>query len=73
MTRVQFITRMNADYTVSNHMRVLDDMHYRPLIRLSVDGALHDTDVLTLLGDGATLIKSGTTSQGYTRLLEVNS
>lgn len=68
----QVITRMNEDYSISNHIRVLDDMHYRPLIKLDVQGSLSHDDVLTYIGLPATVIKAGTTSQGYTRLLEVS-
>jgi hypothetical protein len=73
VTYIQVITRMNSDYTITNHMRVLDDMHYRPLNNLGIDGGLHDDDVLTLLGEGATIEKAKTTSQGYTRLVKVTT
>jgi hypothetical protein len=62
---------MNADYTITNHERALDDMHYRPLNKVRVTGALSDIEVLQWFGTGARIIKRGTTSHGYVRLIHI--
>lgn len=68
---LQFITRMNADYTVTNHYRKLDDMHYRPLKQYNLHGALSDAELHDSLGYQFMILKQGTTSQGYVRLLYI--